>query len=72
MTGDKTVRACDSVTVLNLVEGARGRVTSPDGRFPAQEVHYAETFVIPAGAGDFTLSSPDGKAVMFVAASVRG
>lgn len=42
-----------AVQVLNLVEGASAVVESPDGCFDPFEVHYAETFIVPAAAGDF-------------------
>ena len=45
----------DSVQVLNLVDGEAAVVESPEGKFEPFEVHYAETFIIPAGVGDFTL-----------------
>ncbi len=72
VTGEKTVSAEDGVTVVNLVDGARGLIRSADGSFSPQEIHYAETFIIPAGAGDFVLAAPDGERVMYIAASVRG
>jgi mannose-6-phosphate isomerase class I len=43
------------VHVLNLVEGEDAVVESPLGSFDPFEVHYAETFVIPAAVGDYTI-----------------
>jgi mannose-6-phosphate isomerase class I len=43
------------VNVLNLVEGAGAIVESPTGRFEPFEVHYAETFIVPAAVGDYTI-----------------
>ncbi len=44
-----------SVNVLNLVEGEEALVESLDGAFEPFAVHYAETFIVPAAAGPFTL-----------------
>lgn len=41
--------------VLNLVEGEAVSVESPTDAFPPFEVHYAETFVVPAAAGAYTI-----------------
>lgn len=46
----------DSVHMLNLVEGETVRIESPDGAFPAFEVHYAETFIVPAAVGDYIIN----------------
>lgn len=53
----KTVphRGHGGVSVLNLVEGEEAIVESPDGSFEPFPVHYAETFVVPAAAGPFTV-----------------
>jgi mannose-6-phosphate isomerase class I len=44
-----------TVHVLNLVEGDRAIVESPSGAFPALEVHYGETFIVPASVGPYTV-----------------
>lgn len=44
-----------SVNVLNLVEGREAVVESPDGAFDPFVVHYAETFIIPASVGRYTI-----------------
>ena len=44
-----------SVNVLNLVEGDEAVVESPTGAFPPFVVHYAETFIVPAGIGAYTI-----------------
>lgn len=49
------------VNVLNLVEGDEAVVESPAGEFEPFVVHYAETFIIPACVGDYTIR-PYGKA----------
>lgn len=46
-----------TLNVLNLVAGAAAMVESPDGAFAPFEVHYAETFVIPAALGRYRLRS---------------
>ena len=44
-----------TVNVLNLVEGAEARVESPTGAFAPFLVHYAETFIVPAAVGPYTI-----------------
>jgi mannose-6-phosphate isomerase class I len=43
------------VNVLNLVEGEEVTVESPTQRFEPFVVHYAETFIVPAAAGAYTI-----------------
>jgi mannose-6-phosphate isomerase class I len=43
------------VNVLNLCEGAEAMVESPTEKFPPLIVHYAETFILPAAAGCYTI-----------------
>jgi hypothetical protein len=42
--------------VLNLVSGEACLVESPDEEFPPFVVHYAETFIVPAVVGAYTIS----------------
>jgi hypothetical protein len=42
--------------VLNLVEGSGVYVQSPENRFAPFAVHYAETFVVPAAVGSYTIT----------------
>ncbi len=42
-----------TVHMLNLVEGAAAVVESPEGAFEPYEVHYAETFIVPAAVGAY-------------------
>ena len=42
-------------SVLNLVEGDSAIVESPDAQFEPFVVNYAETFIVPAAAGAFTV-----------------
>lgn len=44
-----------SVNVLNLVEGREAIVESPNHAFEPFVVHYAETFIIPAAVGEYTI-----------------
>jgi mannose-6-phosphate isomerase class I len=43
------------VNVLNLVEGEAAIVESPAGAFEPFVVHYAETFIVPAAVGRYTI-----------------
>jgi len=43
------------VHVLNLVEGDEAVVESPSGAFEPFVVHYAETFIVPAAVGPYTI-----------------
>lgn len=43
------------VQVLNLVEGDGAVVESPEDRFAPFEVHYAETFIVPAAVGRYSV-----------------
>ena len=49
------------VNVLNLVEGSEAVVESPSGAFEPFVVHYAETFIVPAAVGAYTIR-PSGAA----------
>jgi mannose-6-phosphate isomerase class I len=43
------------VNVINLVEGREAIVESPSGKFAPFIVHYAETFIVPAQVGEYTI-----------------
>jgi mannose-6-phosphate isomerase class I len=43
------------VNVLNLVQGEEAVVESPTGGFEPFVVHYAETFIVPAAVGAYTI-----------------
>ena len=58
------------VNVLNLVDGEAALVESPDGKFAPFEVHYAETFIIPACIGRYTIT-PLSSECMTIKASIR-
>ena len=69
-----TFETRDSVQVLNLVDGEEAVVESPDGSFEPFVVHYAETFIVPACVGHFTIrpyGESEGKDCMVVRAYIR-
>lgn len=43
------------VNVLNLVQGEEAVVESPSGAFDPYIVHHAETFIVPAAVGAYTI-----------------
>jgi hypothetical protein len=61
------------VNVLNLVEGREAVVESPDNAFDPFFVHYAETFIVPAHVGRYTIrpvgTSPTGPSATIKAVS---
>ncbi|MBB6479937.1 class I mannose-6-phosphate isomerase [Spirochaeta isovalerica] len=50
-----------TVHVLNLVQGDEVIVESPSGAFDPMRIHYAETFIVPAGAGEYTIRPAAGR-----------
>lgn len=60
------------VNVLNLVDGYEAVVESPEGKFDPFVVHYAETFIIPACVGRYTITPLNGEKCMTLKAYVRG
>lgn len=61
----------NNVNMLNLVEGEAAVVESPSGAFAPYEVHYAETFIVPAAAGAYTIRPVSGEPVKVIRAYVR-
>lgn len=62
------------VNVLNLVEGECALVESPEGLFEPFEVHFAETFIIPASVGTYTIrpyKESEGKECATIKAYIR-
>lgn len=62
------------VNVLNLVEGEEALVESPQGSFEPFVVHYAETFIVPAAVGEYTVrpyGRSEGKRLATIKAYVR-
>jgi len=58
------------VNVLNLVQGEEAIVESPVGAFDPYIVHYAETFIVPANVGSYTIR-PHGLAVGTECATIK-
>jgi len=54
-TGTVAHDTAGGVNVLNLVEGEEAVVESPTGAFEPMVVHYAETFIVPAAVGAYTI-----------------
>lgn len=62
-----------TLRMLNVVEGAEAVVESPEQKFAPMHVHYAETFILPAAAGRYTIRPAEGTAqAAVICASVRG
>jgi hypothetical protein len=63
------------VRVCNLVQGEEAVVESPTGAFEPFIVHYAETFIVPAAVGEYTIrphGPAEGTECATVTAFVRG
>jgi hypothetical protein len=62
------------VNVLNLIEGREAIVESPTNAFEPFIIHYAETFIVPAAVGEYTITpfgESAGKQCATMKASVR-
>lgn len=59
-----------NLNVLNLVEGREVIVESPSGAFEPFVVHYAETFIVPAAVGEYTVR-PWGEATGTQCATIK-
>ena len=62
------------VNVLNLVEGSEAIVESPTNAFDPFIIHYAETFILPAAVGEYTVmpyGEEEGQQCATIKASVR-
>ena len=73
-TKSVTMNTDGGVNVLNLVEGDEVIIESPRGEFEPFVVHYAETFIIPACVGEYTIrpyGAAEGKQCGTIKASVR-
>ena len=55
-----------SVNVLNLIEGDAALVESTDGSFEPYEVHYGETFMIPAKLGKYKITPLENETETFL------
>jgi len=54
-TGKVCLNSSGGVQVLTLVEGREAVVESPSDSFDPFVVHYAETFIVPAAVGEYTI-----------------
>ena len=73
-TGTVPHDTAGTVNVLNLVEGDEVIVESPEGAFAPFVVHYAETFIVPAQVGAYTIrphGPAEGKQCATIKAFVR-
>lgn len=59
-----------NLNVLNLVDGISALVESPKNLFKPFEVHYAETFIIPASVGEYSIKPIEGE-IKYLKAYVR-
>jgi len=60
-----------TVNVLNLVEGEEAIVESPDNDFEPFPIHYAETFIVPANVGAYSITPTNGQPLATLKAFVR-
>lgn len=60
-----------SVHVLNLVEGECAAIISEGNEFEPFEVHYAETFIVPEGAGAYSIKAQNNESIKMIIACVR-
>lgn len=73
-TGKVTHHTGNGVNVFNVVEGDELIVESPTGAFEPFVVHYAETFIVPACVGEYTIrpyGASEGKECGTIKAYVR-
>ena len=69
-TGTVSHHTHGGVNVLNLVQGHEAVIESPSGAFEPFVVHYAETFIVPAAVGAYTIR-PHGEAVGSECATIK-
>ncbi len=58
------------VNVLNLIQGREAVIESPGNSFEPYIIHYAETFIVPAAIGEYTVS-PYGESVNEECATIK-
>ncbi|MGM9682709.1 MAG: class I mannose-6-phosphate isomerase [Eubacteriales bacterium] len=71
ITEEYEMNTDDNVNMLNLVEGCSAVVESPEGAFEPFEVHYAETFILPASLGRVMIRPKNCECVYVIRAFVR-
>jgi mannose-6-phosphate isomerase class I len=64
------IKTHGSVNMANLVEGKKAVIESVDGSFEPYEIHYAETFIVPATIDTYRVRCLDDKCII-VKAMVR-
>ncbi|WP_193212895.1 class I mannose-6-phosphate isomerase [Luteolibacter marinus] len=69
-TGPVAHHTGGGVNVLNLIEGREAVVESPTGAFEPFVVHYAETFIVPACVGPYTIR-PHGESAGATCATLK-
>lgn len=65
------IRRNGSVHVMNLVEGKRALIVSPQEKFPPFPLFYGETCILPEAAGEYSITSPEGEPIKVILACVR-
>jgi len=71
VTHDTGGQHTGGVNVLNLIEGASATVSSPTHAFAPFEVHYAETWIVPAAVGKYVVTPAAGEKCGTLKAFVR-
>lgn len=69
-TGTAPHDTAGGLNVLNLVEGREAIVESPTDSFEPFVVHYAETFIVPASVGAYTIR-PHGESIGSECATIK-
>lgn len=65
------IKTENSVNMLNLIEGKAAVVESPSGAFEPFDVHYAETFIVPAGVTEYIIRPAEQEQIGVIRAYVR-
>lgn len=71
ITDEVVIQPEHNVNMLNLVEGAAAVIDSPEGEFAPFMVHYAETFIIPAGVKKYRIRPEKQERIAVLRAYVR-
>lgn len=66
-----TIATHDGFQMLNLIEGQKAIIDSPDGAFAPYTLHYAETLVIPASVTQYRVTACQGEQIGIIVANVR-
>lgn len=68
-----TFKTYGSVNMLNMVEGETGVVESVDNSFNSYEIHFGETFIVPAGIDNYRIRNlaPDSGNIVILQAFVK-